>query len=270
VDKLAVTKPRFQLSSEELRRYKETGYLIREKVFTITEVLALQVAAERAVENALRMCEKGTTYILDGKRFVDVDYLTVQFEPGVGNDNVRVIEPVNELDSELDQLVADPRLTEPMKSLVGAEKIALWTAKLNLKRPHEGSGFGWHQDSPYWIHDCNHVDQLPNVMIAFDDANEKNGCFKVISGSHTEGCLPGKDDGTQLGGFYTNTDNFDETDQVAMEVPAGSLIFFDPHTVHGSSSNSSSHPRRVIIITYQPAGFPQLKSGQIRNIEIHG
>ena len=59
-----MTKPRFELSSEELRRYKETGYLIREKVFTIAEVLALQVAAERAVENALRMCEKGTTYIL--------------------------------------------------------------------------------------------------------------------------------------------------------------------------------------------------------------
>lgn len=254
------------LTSEELSFYNETGYLIREAVFTAAEVLALQAAAERAVKNALKMCETGKTYILDGKRFVDFDYVTVQFEPGDGHDNVRVIEPVNELDPALDQLVVDARLTEPMKSLVGAEEIALWTAKLNLKRPREGTGFGWHQDSPYWVHDSNHVDQLPNVMIAFDDANLKNGCFKVISGSHKKGCLPGKDDGTQLGGFYTNTDHFDESDHVAMEVSAGSLIFFNPHTVHGSSPNNSNEPRRAIIITYQPADAPQLKSGQIRNI----
>lgn len=266
MDKLSPINASSDLSSEELSRYKETGYLIRENVFTASEVLALQAAAERAVKNAIKMCETGRTYILDGKRFVDVDYLTVQFEPGDNNDNVRVIEPVNELDPELDRLVLDSRLTEPMKSLVGADDIAIWTAKLNLKRPQEGTGFGWHQDSPYWIHDCNHVDQLPNVMIAFDDANLKNGCFKVISGSHTQGCLPGKDDGTQLGGFYTSTDHFDENDQVAMEVSAGSLIFFNPHTVHGSSPNNSSQPRRAIIITYQPADFPQLKSGQIRNI----
>lgn len=78
--------------------------------------------------------------------------------------------------------------------------------------------------------------------------------------------MPGKDDGSQLGGFYTDTRCFDEADEVAMEVSAGSVIFFDPHTVHGSAANESSQPRRVIIITYQPAGFPQLKSGQIRNV----
>jgi len=256
----------FELSKTELLSYRTNGFLIRENVFSATEVIALQHAAERAVDKVVELCKTGKSYILDGKRFVDIDYLTVQFEPGVDNDQVRVIEPVNELDPDLDQLVVDARLTDPMRSMVGAEGLALWTAKLNLKRPREGSGFGWHQDSPYWIHDSDHVDQLPNVMIAFDDANLKNGCFKVIAGSHRQGCLPGKDDGTQLGGFYTNTEYFDENDQVAMQVPAGSAIFFDPHTVHGSSPNQSDEPRRAIIITYQPANFPQLKSGEIRNI----
>ena len=255
-----------ELTNEELKAYRESGYLIRENVFSGPEILKLRTAAERAVTQAVEMSRSGETYILDGKRFVDIDHVTVQFEPGPDNEQVRVIEPVNELDAELDQLVVDPRLTEPMRSLVGAEELALWTAKLNLKRPREGSGFGWHQDSPYWIHDSDHVDQLPNVMVAFDDADINNGCFKVIKGSHKRGCLPGKDDGTQLGGFYTNTDCFDESDQVAMEVSAGSVIFFDPHTVHGSGANESDQPRRAIIITYQPANFPQLKSGQIRNV----
>ena len=30
------------------------------------------------------------------------------------------------------------------------------TAKLNFKHPRVGSGFGWHQDAPYWFHDSDH------------------------------------------------------------------------------------------------------------------
>jgi ectoine hydroxylase-related dioxygenase (phytanoyl-CoA dioxygenase family) len=51
-----------------------------------------------------------------------------------------------------------------------------------------------------------------------------------------------------------------------IEVPAGSLIFFDPHLVHGSQPNRSPLPRRAIVLTYQPAGFPMLKSGGYRHV----
>ena len=44
--------------------------------------------------------------------------------------------------------VADPRIVRPVCGALDAERIALWTDKLNLKRPREGSGFRWHQDSP--------------------------------------------------------------------------------------------------------------------------
>ena len=140
--------------------------------------------------------------------------------------------------------------------------------KLNLKSSKDGSGFGWHQDSPYWIHDCSHVDLLPNVYLALDDANRQNGCFRLINQSHLKGCLPGIDNATQLGGFYTNPDFFDLSDEVLMEVPAGSLVFFNPHIVHGSEPNESDKPRRAFIMTYQPANNPMLKSGLIDNIEV--
>jgi ectoine hydroxylase-related dioxygenase (phytanoyl-CoA dioxygenase family) len=51
----------------------------------------------------------------------------------------------------------------------------------------------------------------------------------VIRGSHANGCLPGTDNGTQLGGFFTDHSCFDEKDAVPMEVDAGSLIFFNAH-----------------------------------------
>ncbi len=258
------------LSHEEHRAYRRDGFLVRRGVFDAQEVAGFRAAADRAAARAAEASRSGRTYYLDGKRFVDAGHMTVQFEHPPGSELVRVIEPVHQLAEALSRLVEDPRLVVPMQRLVGARNIALWTDKLNLKHPREGSAFGWHQDSPYWVHDCDHVDRLPNVMVTFDDATEENGCFRVIRGSHTRGCLPGTADGTQLGGFYTDPACFDEADQVAMVAPAGSAIFFDPHTVHGSRANASEHPRRAMVITYQPAGFPTLKSREHRDIRIPG
>ena len=135
-----------------------------------------------------------------------------------------------------------------------------------MKRPEIGSGFGWHQDSPYWIHDSNDVDTLPNVYICLDDAHKSNGCFSVIARSHTNGCLPGTSDGSQLGGFYTDPRLFDLKNKVDIEAAAGSLIFFNPHIVHGSSPNKSKNERRAYIVTYQPSDRAMLKSGLVKNI----
>ena len=253
------------LTSDEVEHYQEDGFLVRERVFHPPEIACLREAAENASRAATLLCQGGRTYFLDGKRFVDVDDMTVQFEHSPGSDLVRVIEPVHHLDRVFGALVDDPRIVEPMRQLVGEDSIGLWTDKLNLKRPREGSGFGWHQDSPYWIHDSDHVDRLPNAMITFDDASVENGCFRVVRGSHRRGCLPGTADGSRLGGFYTDSGSFDEADQVLMEVPAGTVIFFDPHSVHGSLPNRSDLPRRAMIATYQPAGHPMLKSGRCRD-----
>jgi ectoine hydroxylase-related dioxygenase (phytanoyl-CoA dioxygenase family) len=142
----------------------------------------------------------------------------------------------------------------PMRELTGSREVSLFTDKLNLKRPREGSGFRWHQDSPYWAHFCRHLERLPNAMLALDDASEANGCLRVIAGSHTRGCLPGLEGEGVLGPLFTDPRCFDLARQVPAVVPAGSLIFFSPHSVHGSEPNRSDAPRRALVLTYQPAG----------------
>ncbi len=254
------------LTEEELFSYRRDGFLIREKVFPEAELPQLRDAVEQAVAKAFGQVAGGKTYHLDGKRFVDVGSMTVQFEHRPGTDTIRVIEPVQHLHETLQALVRDHRIIDPVASILGTTAVSVWTNKLNLKRGLEGSGFGWHQDSPYWVHDSDHVDLLPNVYLAFDEATADNGCLRVISGSHKSGCLPGDNNGTQLGGFFTDPDCFDESDQVLMEAPAGSLVFFDPHCIHGSTPNLTDKPRRAIIMTYQPANFPMLKTGEICNV----
>jgi ectoine hydroxylase len=266
--------PRLELTSAESRHYQEQGFFIREAVFGVADLALLRDAAERVVEHARRAVPSGTAaeiargfdeYTIDGNRYVEAARATVQFEHRTGSETIRVIEPFHHLDPVFDELVADPRIVTPLCGVLGADRIALWTDKMNLKRPREGSGFRWHQDSPYWSHVCGHCDRLPNVMVTLDDADRGNGCFRLVPGSHRRGFLPGIQDGSRLGPLFTDPSAFDSTEAWLAEIPAGSLVVFDAHIVHGSEPNHSDRPRRALVLTYQPADHAMFKLEGTRN-----
>ncbi|MGH0038159.1 MAG: phytanoyl-CoA dioxygenase family protein [Myxococcota bacterium] len=256
------------LTAAERSAWERDGFFMREAVFSQDEVEALRDAAEHAARRAQQAVDAGEVrddYRIDGNRYVEATGSTVQFEHRRQTRTLRVIEPFHHLDPRFEGLLDDARIVVPMKDLVGSERVAVWTDKLNLKRPREGSQFRFHQDSPYWAHASRDLDRLPNVMVALDDANESNGCLRVVAGSHRKGCLPGIEDGTRLGRLFTDPEYFDASRQVPAEMPAGSLLFFSPHTVHGSEPNTSDRPRRALVLTYQPADQPHFKLGEVRN-----
>lgn len=275
------------LQESERAQYEEQGFFAREAVFGARDLESFRAAAERVVaraaaasdqvvhaaaqvEAASRQVGEGAQpgkddYVIDGNRYVEADRSTVQFEHNEGSKTIRVIEPFHHFDEVFEGLIEDQRIVQPLCGVLGAGRIALWTDKINLKRPREGSGFRWHQDSPYWSHVCGHCDELPNVMITLDDADRENGCFRLIPGSHRRGFLPGLDDGTRLAPLFTNPAEFDEESQWLAELPAGSLVVFSAHTVHGSQPNQSDRDRRAIVLTYQPADNPMFKHEGVRN-----
>lgn len=274
---------KLKLSDSERRQYEDEGFFVRESIFDNADLERLRAAAERVVGTATRASlevvesarasteqptESETDYQIDGNRYVEAARATVQFEHRSGSETIRVIEPFHHLDSVFDELVEDRRIVTPICGVLGSDRVALWTDKINLKRPREGSGFRWHQDSPYWGHACGHCDQLPNVMITLDDADRENGCFRVIPGSHRKGFLPGLNDGSRLGPLFTDPTTFEEESQWLAEVPAGSIVVFDSHTVHGSEPNLSDRSRRAIVLTYQPPDHPMFKCPGTRNFSI--
>jgi ectoine hydroxylase-related dioxygenase (phytanoyl-CoA dioxygenase family) len=243
------------IDAAERSAWERDGFFIRERVFSALEVEELRAAAERvAVRAGLAAGEGGRGYELDGNLYHEAAAATIPFEHGEARETIRVIEPFHHLEPRIERLIDDPRLVLPMRDLVGSRRVALFTDKLNLKRPREGSSFRWHQDSPYWAHFCTHLDRLPNAMVALDDACEENGCLRVIAGSHTRGCLPGRRGDGVLGPLFTDPRHFDLARQVPAVMPAGSILFFSAHTVHGSEPNRSDAPRRACVLTYQPAG----------------
>jgi len=258
------------LGPEERQAWARDGFFLRRSVFSSDEVAEFRRAAERVVARSEAAVNRSTErYAIDGNVYVEASSgqrgSTVQLEHRPGSRTVRVIEPFHHLDAVFDRLIDDPRIVAPICGLVGTQKVALFTDKLNLKRPREGSGFDWHQDSPYWAHFCEHLDQLPNVMLALDDASPENGCLRVIRGSHRQRMLPGRQGEGRLGPLFTHPDHVDEGQAVAAEMPAGSLLFFSPHTVHGSQPNRSDLPRRALVLTYQPAGLRMFKVDRVRD-----
>lgn len=270
------------LTPEERERYAKDGFFARTAVFGPDDLERLRAAAERVARRAAAASDDKAAaiaraeaaadddYRIDGNRYVEAADATVQFEHREGSRTIRVIEPFVHLDPVFDAMVADPRLVVPLCDVLEADRIALWTDKINLKRPREGSGFRWHQDSPYWSHACGHCDRLPNVMITLDDADRENGCFRLVPGSHRDGFLPGLDDGSALGPLFTDPSAFDASAQWHAELPAGSLVVFSAHTVHGSEPNRSDRARRAIVLTYQPADHAQFKRAGVRNFERSG
>jgi ectoine hydroxylase-related dioxygenase (phytanoyl-CoA dioxygenase family) len=256
-------------TSSELEAYRAHGYFVRERVFGAAELELLRAAVERVHDRVLSESHSpgaGAVERIDGNRYQDLAGACVKWEWDDSRADVRSMEPFLHLDPGLEKLADDPRLWAPVTSLCGASRLALFTDKLNFKRPG-GAPFPWHQDSPYFAFECAHVDRLVSVQVYLDDANETNGCLWMIPGSHRAGVLPGLTDRGVVGKLYTDVERvLAEAPRVPLVAPAGSAIFFHGDVVHGSQVNRSESSRRAFVLTYQPAGHPQFRRPGMREI----
>lgn len=259
------------LTAAERAAYENDGFFVREAILGGRELTALREAAERvhrqlsarAAQNADKAEE--TLQVLDGKRYQRLRGSTVKWEWAAGSDQIRSMEPVHHSDAILDAILDDVRLWRPAAELLGVSRLSLFTDKLNFKRP-AGSPFPWHQDTPYWAFDCDHVDQLRSVQLYLDAATEENGCLWVMPGSQRAGVRPGYSDRGVLARLYTRLEGLERFERVPIIAPAGSAIFFDGNLVHGSQSNRSERSRRALVITYQPPGRPVWAGTEVREI----
>ncbi len=246
-----------RLQPVEAEAYEAEGYFLRRRVFGGEELARLR----DAVESVVAVLEGGDLAArqreIDGHHFVDLPDATLQVEPE-NPSRLRVVEPVVHRHPGLDALVDDSRLVEPMADLVGGP-VALFTDKLNLKRPRLGSEFRWHQDAPYWAHVSPHLERLPNAIVFLDASDGSNGGFRILRGSHRNGPLRNCAGEGALGTLFVHPDVVAAHESVELDAPAGSVCFFHPFAVHGSTPNGSDRERRALVLTYQPAGFPMFK-----------
>jgi ectoine hydroxylase len=240
--------------------YARDGYVVRADVVPRDEIARWRDVVEevvvRVTSHATRPESGPEMRLGDGHRIQFSSRTAIQWEWAPGSREIRLLEPFTHLDERFETLWSDPRLVGPMKDALGADAVGPWTCKLNLKRPHEGSEFPWHQDYPYWYAFAGErARDIATAILFLDDATIDNGAVRVLPGSHLHGPAPrDPDDPTK---FLADPAHIDAGRERAVELAAGGLLLFSSLLLHRSTPNRSSAQRRTMLLSFQPAGRPR-------------
>jgi hypothetical protein len=247
----------YELSAAEREQMDSGGYVVRESVFSRDEVAEIIGCCEDLVAR-VAAGRKGTRYHVGSYTF-DPDWLTgVTIKWEGDTDEVHGLEPFVHMTPELEKLAWDARFVDPMKAFVGDDDPALFTEKLNLKRPRVGGRNPLHQDYPYWEFAAER-ERIATTMLFLDDATLENGTLCVVPGSHKNGQWQGRTDSDAFGNLEIDPSLDVDGAAVPVEVPAGSIVCFGSFLVHKSAQNTSDKQRRSLLYSYQPNGLPHAR-----------
>lgn len=136
------------------------------------------------------------------------------------------------------------------------------------KTPDNNWLVSWHQDKTITVDQATHLDdwgpwsikdgihhvqpplevleQMVTFRLHLDDADENNGCLKVIPGSHKLGILAQDD----IAGVVNSNHH------CLCKVKAGDLVIMRPHILHASTKSTHPVHRRVVHIEYSNYPLP--------------
>lgn len=175
---------------------------------------------------------------------------------------IRSIFEVHRVSPAFAALIADPRLVQPVRQLLGSE-VYVHQSRVNFKPGFNGQEFYWHSDFETWhAEDGMPAPRAISVSVALTDNLDCNGSLMIMPGSHKwfvscpgetppehyRSSLRRQEIGTPDDASLTWLAN--ERGIQKMTGPAGSAVFFDSNCMHGSSSNITPYPRSNVFIVY--------------------
>ncbi len=148
--------------------------------------------------------------------------------------------------------LAHPKIVDVLTGVIGPNVKAMQSM---LFTKAEGKpGQAWHQDE-FFIPTRDR--SLTAAWIALDDATVDNGCLWVLPGSHARGVIyPDREHDDAR--FDCTVEAYDfpyrDSDAVPVEVPAGSIVFFNGYLLHRSLPNTAARGlRRALVNHYMSA-----------------
>ena len=233
----------FALSEHQLRGYRKNGFIQLRGLLPDAEVAELLGEAGRLAAASGREQRPEAVYEPDSHA-------------------VRSVFRVHGLSVVFNRLMRDGRLLDVARQILGSE-VYVHQSRLNLKPGFGGKEFYWHSDFETW-----HVeDGMPRMravscVVLLTENNEFNGPLLLVPGSHMHyiACV-----GQTPPDHYKQSlrkQEYGVPDPVSLQSliergglqstkgTAGSVVFFDCNTMHGSNSNISPFPRANLFCVY--------------------
>lgn len=231
------------LNQAQRDAYQDNGFLFLPELFSPVEVERLHAEMQAMREG---YAEKGREEVIA--------------EPGSGE--VRSIFDVHRLNDLFANLVRDPRVLNVARQILGSE-VYIHQSRINYKPGFKGKEFYWHSDFETWhAEDGMPAMRALSCTILLTDNDELNGPLMLIPGSHRHyiSCT-----GETPDEHYKKSlkkQEYGVPDEMLLRYladmggiasckgKAGSVIFFDCNTMHGSNSNITPYPRSNVFFVY--------------------
>ena len=204
------------LSSHQIKQYEQAGYVAP------IDVLSKEDAKE--IRDEIEYIEKKWPEELEG----------------LGRNYVHLISPV------FNKICYKPKILNAVESIIG-QNILICGTTLFIKNANEEGFVSFHQDAKYiGLEPHNWV----TAWIAVTDANENNGCMRMLAGSHKESLRHHNqkfDENNLLTrGQTIENVKIEETNPVILK--AGQMSLHHPKVVHGSGLNKSRDRRIGFVV----------------------
>ena len=155
------------------------------------------------------------------------------------------------------ELIAYPRAMAVLAEL-GFDRPKVWSGFVISKPPHAPPLF-WHQDGVLWDHPISYTDQPQQYFLMYYlvDTNRRNGCLRVVPGSHLKrhalhDVRRKADDGVGNASDLDHAAFQYAEDEVDVPVKAGDVVIGDSRLMHSAHANQSGQRRTVLTIWYWP------------------
>ncbi|MBT5110244.1 MAG: phytanoyl-CoA dioxygenase family protein [Rhodospirillaceae bacterium] len=219
------------LDDAEIAAYRRDGYLVPRWRLPAADLSRLQnLMAQLAAENPTLLDEP-----IIGAHL-----------PGGGVQNLNV-------EAGWIDIARHPRILDMVEQIDGPD-LVLWGTSVFYKRAVAGPGTAWHQDARAWP--MIKPTATTSVWIAVTESHKRNGCIRVIPGSHHDRKI-------HEHGFADRAESivarslaphaFDESAAVDIELEAGQIVIFDVFTIHGGGPNPGTTPRAGYALRFMPA-----------------
>ena len=199
------------LSIDQINQYKKDGYIAPIDVLTKDEA--------EEVKREIEYIEKKWPDEIEG----------------LGRNYVHLISPV------LDKVSHNPKILDAVESIIGKDILVCGTT-LFIKNPDKKGFVSFHQDAKYiGLEPHNWV----TGWLAVTDANEENGCMRMLKGSHKKDLKyhDQKFDENNLLTRGQTIENVPINETTPVILKAGQLSLHHPTIIHGSGLNYSKKRR---------------------------
>ncbi|EDP62682.1 phytanoyl-CoA dioxygenase family protein [alpha proteobacterium BAL199] len=223
------------LSPEQIRFYRESGYVVLENFLSESQLEALQNKTADLTEKSRAVRASDDVYELEDDHSPD-------------RPRLQRIKAPHKVDPVYDGIIRDDRMLAVLRDLLGPS-VRLQNSKLNLKSAG-GTPVEWHQDWAFYPYTN---DDVLAVGVMIDAMTPANGPLMVVPGSHRGEVYSHHRDGWFCGAVDRATTERLLPSAVPFHAPAGSVSFHHARALHGSDINRSGGDRRLLLFEVMAA-----------------